>query len=95
MGKKFSLNEISQILKLSQKQIKYIEKTFDITSEDQNCAADTYNESTLNKLKVIKYYLFDEMYTIAGVKKKLSQNQKIIEFKSEVIEELTQILKLL
>lgn len=95
MEKKFSLNEISQILNLSKKQIKYIEKTFALPAEESNRADDSYNESVLNKLKLIKYYLFDEMYTIDGVKKKLSRNQTKNEFKFEVIKELNQILKLL
>ncbi|MGM0528884.1 MAG: MerR family transcriptional regulator [Bacteroidota bacterium] len=92
----YSIGEVAEMLGEQTSAVRYWEKEFDIIKPQKNKKGNrmfTYED--IENLKMIHYLLKEKGMTIAGVKKKMSENPDDVRKNHEVIESLKKIKGLL
>lgn len=92
----YSIGEVAQMLGEQTSAVRYWEKEFDIIKPQKNKKGNRmFTNEDVENLKIIHYLLKEKGMTIAGVKKKMSENPDDVRKNHEVIESLKKIKKLL
>ncbi|MBN1387281.1 MAG: MerR family transcriptional regulator [Bacteroidales bacterium] len=92
----YTIGEVALMLGEQTSAVRYWEKEFDIIKPQKNKKGNrmfTYED--VENLKIIHYLLKEKGMTIAGVKKKMSENPDDVRKTHEVIESLKKIRSLL
>ena len=92
----YSIGEVAEMLGEQTSAVRYWEKEFDIIKPQKNKKGNrmfTYED--VENLKMIHYLLKEKGMTIAGVKKKMSENPDDVRKNHEVIQSLKEIRSLL
>jgi DNA-binding transcriptional MerR regulator len=92
----YSIGEVAQMMGEQTSAVRYWEKEFDIIKPQKNKKGNRmFTNEDVENLKIIHYLLKEKGMTIAGVKKKMSENPDDVRKNHEVIESLKKIKKLL
>lgn len=92
----WSISEVSEMLGLSQSQLRFWEKEFDNFNLKKNKKGDRfYTTKDIESLKMIKYLLKEKQYTIKGAKEKLKANTETSEQQFQTVETLKKIREFL
>jgi len=92
----FSIKEVADMLDLKPYILRYWEKEFDIIKPQKNKKGNRmFTSEDVDNLKMIHYLLKEKGMTIAGVKKKMSENPEDVRKNHEVIKSLKKIRSLL
>jgi len=84
------------MLDLSQSQLRFWEKEFEIFNLKKNKKGDRfYTAKDIDTLKMIKYLLKEKQYTIKGAKEKLRSNTASSETQFQTVEALKEIREFL
>ncbi len=105
----FKIGEVAEIAEVEQHVLRYWEEEFEILKPSKNKSGQRlYQRKDVDLVLEIKRLLYEEMYTIAGAKKKLKVSKKsggqlefgfdreqAIRFKNSLKEDLQALLKVL
>ena len=92
----YSIGEVAEILGEQTSAVRFWEKEFDIIRPHKNKKGNRmFTSEDLENLKIIHYLLKEKGMTIAGVKKKMSENPDDARKNHEVIESLKEIRSLI
>lgn len=92
----YAIGEVAEMLGEQTSAVRYWEKEFDIIKPQKNKKGNrmfTYED--VENLKIIHYLLKEKGMTIAGVKKKMSENPDDVRKNHEVIQSLKKIKSLM
>lgn len=92
----YAIGEVAEMLGEQTSAVRYWEKEFDIIKPQKNKKGNrmfTYED--VENLKIIHYLLKEKGMTIAGAKKKMSENPDDVRKNHEVIQSLKKIKSLL
>ena len=92
----YAIGEVAEMLGEQTSAVRYWEKEFDIIKPQKNKKGNrmfTYED--VENLKIIHYLLKEKGMTIAGVKKKMSENPDDVRKTHEVIQSLKKMKSLL
>jgi len=87
--KQFRIGQLAQALGVERFVVRFWEKEFKLNSYRSHGGQRFYEEKDLMKFHKIKKLLYEEGFTIAGAKKQLKQNNRIIASKKTTIESIT------
>ncbi len=88
----YSIGEVADMLGEQTSAVRYWEKEFDIIKPRKNKKGNRlFTPSDVDNLKIIHYLLKKRGMTIAGVKKKMSDNPQDVRNNHKVIESLQRI----
>lgn len=88
----YSIGEVADLLGEQTSAVRYWEKEFDIVRPRKNKKGNRlFTPSDIENLKIIHYLLKERGMTIAGVKKKMSDNPRDVRNTHKVIESLQRI----
>lgn len=88
----YSIGEVAGMLGEQTSAVRYWEKEFDIIKPQKNKKGNRlFTAEDVENLKMIHYLLKEKGMTIAGVKKKMSENPDDLRKTHEVIESLKKI----
>lgn len=83
----FRVGEVSQIVNIDPYVLRYWEKMFpQLKPRKDETGQRIYTKSDIDTVLKIKNLLYEERYTIAGAKKKLSEEIKAEQNKNQLIE---------
>ncbi|MEA1886119.1 MAG: MerR family transcriptional regulator [Bacteroidota bacterium] len=92
----YSIGEVAEMLGEQTSAVRYWEKEFDIIKPQKNKKGNRmFTFEDIENLKMIHYLLKEKGMTIAGVKKKMTENPDDVRKNHEVIESLKKIKSLL
>ncbi len=105
----FKIGEVAEIAEVEQHVLRYWEEEFDILKPSKNKSGQRlYQRKDVDLVLEIKRLLYEEMYTIAGAKKKLKESKKsvgqlefsfdreqAVKFKNSLKSDLQSLLKVL
>ena len=92
----YSIGEVASMLGEQTSAIRYWEKEFDILKPRKNKKGNRlFTPKDVENLKLIHHLLKDKGMTIAGVKKKMSENPEDLKQNHEVITSLKRIKEML
>ncbi len=92
----YSIGEVAAMLGEQTSAIRYWEKEFDILKPKKNKKGNRlFTPKDVENLKLIHYLLKEKGMTIAGVKKKVSENPENLRQNHEVITSLKKIKEML
>ena len=92
----YSIGEVADMLGEQSSAVRYWEKEFDIIKPQKNKKGNRmFTSEDVDNLKMIHYLLKEKGMTIAGVKKKMSENPEDVRKNHEVIKSLKKIRSLL
>ena len=86
--RRFRIGELAKELKVKKFVIRFWEKEFDFKSDRSNGGQRYYTQEDLMQFITIKDLLYNQGYTIAGAKSKLSSPKKVVPFPSSTTETL-------
>ncbi len=92
----YAIGEVAEMLGEQTSAVRYWEKEFDIIKPQKNKKGNrmfTYED--VENLKIIHYLLKEKGMTIAGVKKKMSENPDDVRKTHEVIQSLKKMKSIL
>lgn len=88
----YSIGEVARMLDVQTSAVRYWEKEFDILKPRKNRKGNRmFTPEDLKNIRIIHHLLKDKGMTIAGAKKKMSENPESINNTMEVIESLQKI----
>ncbi|HGE70103.1 TPA: MerR family transcriptional regulator [Candidatus Poribacteria bacterium] len=88
----FRVGEVSQIVNIDPYVLRYWEKMFpQLKPQKDETGQRIYTKSDIDTVLRIKNLLYEERYTIAGAKKKLSEEIKISQNRDQMIEVLCSV----
>lgn len=88
--KQFRIGQLAQDLGIERFVVRFWEKEFNISPYRSHGGQRFYEEKDLIKFHKIKKLLYEEGFTIAGAKKQLKQNNKIIASQKTTLESAQQ-----
>ena len=92
----YSIGEVAEMLGEQTSAVRYREKEFDIIKPQKNKKGNRlFTAEDVENLKMIHYLLKEKGMTIAGVRKKMSENPEDIRKNHEVIQSLKEIRNIL
>ncbi|MCF8223038.1 MAG: MerR family transcriptional regulator [Bacteroidales bacterium] len=92
----YSIGEVANILGVQTSAVRYWEKEFDIIKPRKNKKGNRlFSPEDLDKLRMIHFLLKEKGMTLAGAKKKMTDNPGDVDRNHEVIQSLKNIRKLL
>lgn len=92
----YSIGEVSKLLEVNASLLRFWEKEFDIIKPSKNKKGNRiYKEEDVKNLKLIHYLVKERGFTLDGAKKKLKENPKELEQKTELIETLRGVRSML
>ena len=92
----YSIGEVAEMLGEQTSAVRYWEKEFDIIKPQKNKKGNRlFTVEDVENLKMIHYLLKEKGMTIAGVRKKMSENPEDIRKNHEVIQSLKEIRNIL
>lgn len=92
----YSIGELADILGEQTSAVRYWEKEFDIIKPRKNKKGNRmFSPADLENMKLIHYLLREKGMTIAGAKKKMSENPDDVRKNHEVIKSLQGIREML
>ena len=92
----YSIGEVAEMLGEQTSAVRYWEKEFDIIKPQKNKKGNRlFTAEDVENLKMIHYLLKEKGMTIAGVRKKMSENPEDIRKNHEVIQSLKEIRNIL
>ncbi|MBS0011914.1 MAG: MerR family transcriptional regulator [Bacteroidales bacterium] len=92
----YSIGEVAEILGEQTSAVRYWENEFDIIKPQKNKKGNRmFTPEDVDKLKMIHYLLKEKGMTIAGVRKKMSENPDDMKKTHEVIQSLKEIREVL
>lgn len=105
----FRIGEVAEIVGVGQHVLRYWEDEFDVLKPDKNQAGQRlYRHKDIELVIRIKELLYDEMFTIAGAKKKLKTKKRdpsqlsfhfdpdeFLKWKKQLENDLNSVIKLL
>jgi len=92
----YSIGEVAEMLGEQTSAVRYWEKEFDIVKPQKNKKGNRmFTAEDVENLKMIHYLLKEKGMTIAGVKKKMSENPEDVRKNHEVIQSLKEIRSIL
>jgi DNA-binding transcriptional MerR regulator len=105
----FRIGEVAEIIGLEQHVLRYWEDEFDVLKPDKNQAGQRlYRQKDIETVVRIKELLYEEMFTIAGAKKKLKTKKRdpsqlslqfnpdeFLKWKKQLKNDLNSVIKLL
>lgn len=92
----YSIGEVSEILNVNASLLRFWEKEFDVIKPSKNKKGNRiYKDSDLKNLKLIHYLVKERGFTLEGAKKKLKENPKELEEKTDLIDTLNGVKSLL
>lgn len=92
----YSIGEVSEILNVNPSLLRFWEKEFDVIKPSKNKKGNRiYKENDLKNLKLIHYLVKERGFTLEGAKKKLKENPKELEEKTDLIDTLNGVKSLL
>ncbi|MFV0554217.1 MAG: MerR family transcriptional regulator [Mangrovibacterium sp.] len=88
----YSVGEVAKILDVSDSNVRYWEKQFPtISPRVGGRNVRYYSEQDIEEMKLVKYLVKDQKYSIEGAQKKLRENKKDIIDKQQMTERLTNV----
>tara|TARA_B110000037_G_scaffold145452_1_gene164406 strand:- start:360 stop:695 length:336 start_codon:yes stop_codon:yes gene_type:complete len=92
----YSIGEVSEILNVNPSLLRFWEKEFDVIKPSKNKKGNRiYKANDLKNLKLIHYLVKERGFTLEGAKKKLKENPKELEEKTDLIDTLNGVKSLL
>lgn len=92
----WSISEVSELLGLSQSQLRFWEKEFELFNLKKNKKGDRfYTQRDIDTLKMIKYLLKEKQYTIKGAREKIKGNVDSSQDQFQTLETLKKIREFL
>lgn len=92
----YSIGEVSGILNVNPSLLRFWEKEFDVIKPSKNKKGNRiYKANDLKNLKLIHYLVKERGFTLEGAKKKLKENPKELEEKTDLIDTLNGVKSLL
>ena len=92
----YSIGEVSEILGVNPSLLRFWEKEFEVIKPAKNKKGNRiYKDIDLKNLKLIHYLVKERGFTLEGAKKKLKENPKELEEKTDLIETLNGVKSLL
>jgi DNA-binding transcriptional MerR regulator len=92
----YSIGEVASMLGEQTSAVRFWEKEFDILKPKKNKKGNRlFTPADVENLKLIHYLLRDRGMTIAGVKKKMSENPDDLKQNHEIIKRLTKVRAML
>ena len=74
----YTISEVSEMLNLEPHVLRYWETEFSELKPQKNRAGNrVYKGKDIKLVKLIKYLLYDEMFTIEGARKKIKNMKKV------------------
>jgi DNA-binding transcriptional MerR regulator len=92
----YSIGEVARMLDVQTSAVRYWEKEFDILKPKKNRKGNRmFTPEDLRNIKIIHHLLKEKGMTIAGAKKKMSENPESISQTMEVVDSLRKIRDML
>lgn len=92
----YSIGEVARMLDVQTSAVRYWEKEFDILKPKKNRKGNRmFTPEDIRNIKIIHHLLKEKGMTIAGAKKKMSENPEGISRNMEVIDSLRKIREML
>jgi DNA-binding transcriptional MerR regulator len=92
----YSIGEVARMLDVQTSAVRYWEKEFDILKPKKNRKGNRlFTPEDLRNIKIIHHLLKEKGMTIAGAKKKMSENPESISRTMEVVDSLRKIRDML
>jgi len=92
----YSIGEVAEMLRVNSSLLRFWEKEFDIIKPQKNSKGNRiYTKKDVQNLKLIHYLVKERGFTLEGAKKKLKEDHKELQEKSELIESLHQVKAML
>jgi DNA-binding transcriptional MerR regulator len=92
----YSIGEVAGMLGVQTSAVRYWEKEFDILKPKKNRKGNRmFTPEDLRNIKIIHHLLKEKGMTIAGAKKKMSENPESVSKTMEVIDSLRKIRDML
>lgn len=90
----FSISEVSDLLGLSQSNLRFWEKEFKNLKPKRNDKGTRfYTKDDIETIKQISYLVNDQKLTLDGAKRRLNQKKDAVAKQQEIVERLKQIRK--
>jgi len=88
----FTIGEVAAMFDVNTSLIRFWEKEFEIIEPKKNKKGNRlFTQKDVENLKVIYHLVKERGFTLAGAKKKLSENRTDVAQNSEVVEKLREI----
>jgi DNA-binding transcriptional MerR regulator len=92
----YSIGEVSELLDVNPSLLRFWEKEFDLVHPNKNKKGNRiYTEKDVKNLRMIHYLVKERGFTLDGAKKKLKEDPKELEEKSDLIDTLNGVKTLL
>jgi DNA-binding transcriptional MerR regulator len=92
----YSIGEVAEMLDVPVSTVRFWENEFTILKPMKNKKGNRlFTPGDLKNLKIIHYLLKEEGMTISGVRKRLTGNKEVVDYKFEIKESLEKIRGLL
>lgn len=92
----YSIGEVARMLDVQTSAVRYWEKEFDILKPKKNRKGNRmFTPEDLRNIKIIHHLLKEKGMTIAGAKKKMSENPESISQTMEIVDSLRKIRDML
>ena len=90
----FSISEVSDLLGLSQSNLRFWEKEFkNLKPKRNNKGTRFYTKDDIETIKQISYLVNDQKLTLDGAKRRLNQKKDAVAKQQEIVERLKEIRK--
>jgi DNA-binding transcriptional MerR regulator len=88
----YSIGEVAELFGVNTSTIRFWEKEFDHIKPKKNKKGNRlFNETEIDKLKVIYHLVKERGYTLDGARKKLKDNPTEVEHTAEIVQRLNEI----
>lgn len=92
----YSIGEVAEMLNVNSSLLRFWEKEFDIIKPQKNNKGNRiYTKKDLQSLKLIHYLVKERGFTLEGAKKKLKEDHKELQEKSDLIDSLHNVRSML
>jgi DNA-binding transcriptional MerR regulator len=92
----YSIGEVARMLDVQTSAVRYWEKEFDILKPKKNRKGNRmFTPGDLKNIRIIHHLLKEKGMTIAGAKKKMSENPESVSKTMEVVDSLRKIRDML
>lgn len=92
----YSIGEVAELLDVNPSLLRFWEKEFSIIHPQKNKKGNRiYTEKDVKNLKLIHYLVKERGFTLEGAKKKIKENPKELEEKTDLIDSLKHVRSML
>lgn len=92
----YSIGEVAEMLDVNSSLLRFWEKEFEVIKPQKNNKGNRiYTKKDLQNLKLIHHLVKERGFTLEGAKKKLKEDHKELQEKSDIIESLNRVKSML